>query len=417
MEEYNYNFEIYTLLMNFMAAFDDVRIKRFNGEHFEKEVIKVPITFSPKSSILADLISKTDTVRLPIMAVRKLAERRSKDRVKNKLEDINYKNSDGTYVTLRAVPWDIDVELTILAKYQEDVDQIVQNFAMQCTPYIPVSWQEPKSGREIRSHIMWSGEISYELPGDNQTPKDFPFRVTATTKFTIEGWLYQTVLENVKPICKLNTDFIFTNSFYCNYETLVEKTSGSLTDSYSITGRPILRYISPYYTRTQQTPSITIQGYGFGEVTSLYVSGTSDNYPLTEYDPLSSGETFRGFMIDEFSKTNNSITFTLPPASALGFVDIIAVNSCGFGRLTVDANRCSRVENPYPVNDPEHYNWCVLQFPYLNGIIVSDEHNNGYTIDETKQTIIIDEEPDREAIIEKILELMALGQITVDDLQ
>ena len=122
-------------------------------------------------------------------------------------------------------------------------------------------------------------------------------------------------------------------------------------------------------------------------------------------------------MIEEFDKSPNSLTFTLPAPSGLGFIDIIAVNECGWGKLTEDANRCNRVENPYPVTDPEHYNWCVLQFPYLNGLISTHDLNTA-VFDESVQIVELEEEPilDRDAILEKIRELMELGSLTVDDL-
>jgi hypothetical protein len=138
----------------------------------------------------------------------------------------------------------------------------------------------------------------------------------------------------------------------------------------------------------------------------------------TEYDPLSSGKlAFTGLLINDFTKSPNSISFTVPSPSAVGFIDIIAVNGCGYGLLTEDANRCNRVENPYPTTDPNHYSWCVLQFPFLNGIMVSDDLNTDLN-DYTGQIITIDEEPvlDRDSIIEKIKELMTLGEISVDDL-
>ena len=66
---------------------------------------------------------------------------------------------------------------------------------------------------------------------------------------------------------------------------------------------------------------------------------------------------------------------------------------------------------------PEHYSWCVDQFPYLNGLVISNELNEVPEIDYTRQIIIPDEESlDKESTIEQIKELMRLADITISDL-
>ena len=145
MDNYNYNFEFQTLLNHFASAFDGVKIKRFDGKRYAKELIKVPFVYSPKSHIVYDILGVTDTIRPPIMAVEVKSQGRDNSRVKNKIDDIKYRNDDGTYVNLKAIPWNINVELTILTKFQEDMDQIVQNFASNTNRYIIVSWREPIS--------------------------------------------------------------------------------------------------------------------------------------------------------------------------------------------------------------------------------------------------------------------------------
>ena len=419
MKDYNYNFEIRTLLTHFAAAFNDVKIKRFDGKKYEKEIIKVPLTYAPKSHILNDIIGLTDTVRLPIVAVEVKNQSRDNERVKNKIDDLIYKNSDGTFVNAKVVPWNIEVEMTILAKYQEDIDQIVQNFSVYSNPYTIISWQEPKSGRELRTEIFWKGDLSVDYPAKNQTPTDPPFRITATSSFTIKGYLFSTSLSNSKPICLINTDYVFTDKFYCNYNDLILYSSNLNTDSYTITGRPVLRYVSPYYIVEGKTPNITLQGYSLNNVNAIFLSGSSDAmYPLNEYKPFSALDSFLGYPVKEFQKSDDTITFTLPAASGDGFVDIIAVNSCGYGKLTEDSNRCGRVENPYPVNSPEHYSWTVWQFPYLNGLIIADFFDP-FLIDYTDMTYQYSDvsEPDKPAIITKIKELMTFGNISLADLE
>jgi len=401
----------------FASAFDDTIIKRYDDVSGAiKDSIKVNYIYGPKTRILQDLQGQTDTVKFPIVAVTVTGMGRDNERVKNKLDDMVYKKSDGSHVNLKSIPWNINIEMNILAKYQTDLDQILQNFAVHSDPYIIYSWKEPKTGREMRTEVLWDNNIAVEYPTELDNTKSY--RITAKANFIIKTWLFRSVLSPVGTICKIDTDYIFTDNFYCNYDSLLSHTSATETDSYTLSGRPILRYVAPYFIKSGTSSSITLQGYNFESVESLYVSASNGMYNLTEYDPLSTGNVaFNGLMVDEFNKTPNELTFSIPAPSGLGFVDIIAVNKCGWGRLTEDANRCNRVENPYPITDPEHYNWCVLQFPYLNGLISTEDLNTA-VFDETIQIIQIEDEPilDRDTIIERIRELMELGEITVDDL-
>jgi hypothetical protein len=372
MIDYNYNFEIATALKMFESAFDDTIIKRYDDmNRIAHDSIKVNYVYGPKNRILQDLKGQPDTVKFPIVAVTTTGMKRDNERIKNKIDDILYKNTDGTFVNLRAIPWNIDITMTILGKYQTDIEQILQNFAVYANPYIVYSWKEPRSGREVRTEVAWDGNISMDYPNELQANQ--PFRVTASANFTIKTYLFRTVLENVKPICFIKTDYISTDSFYCNYSELTANTRANQTDTYAITGRPLLRYVDPYYIIAGRSPEIKLQGFSLNDVQSVFVSGSDPNmYPLTEYQPFSALESFHGYTVENYRKSPNTLTFTLPAPSAAGFIDIIGVNSCGYGKLTEDANRCGRSENPYPTDNPAHYSWVVSQFPYLNGLIVTN---------------------------------------------
>lgn len=354
MQDYHYNFEKRNLLSHFSAAFNDILIRRFNGKKFEKETIKVPLVYAPKTHILADIMGLTDTVRLPIMAVEIAGESRDGARVKNRMEDLIYRKENGSMVALRAVPWNISLEMTILAKYQEDMDQIVQNFSVHINPYAIISWQEPKSGREIRTEIIQEGDISLKYPGNNQTAKDAPFRITATVKFTVKGYLFKTNVENPKPICMVNTDYNITNSFFCDYASMTAHVVDADKETYIIRGRPILRYAAPYYIREGTSPGITIKGLWMPDVHAVYVSGNNPElYALEKQTPFEGVASFQGFPVDDFQRTDNSISFTLPPTSAIGFIDVVAVNSCGYGILTRDSGLSG-----IPALSSNHFSYC-----------------------------------------------------------
>lgn len=425
MDTYNYNKEIQTNLKMFESAFDDTIIKRFNGRTgVARDSIKVNYLYGPKSRILTDLLGKPDTVKFPIVAITTTGYAKDTERIKNKLQDIIYETPDKEYVNLRCIPFNINVQMTILSKYFEDVDQIVQNFAVYSNPYIVYSIKEPKSGRELRVEVLWDGNVTLDYPGGtSDLPPNSPFRTTATANFTIKTYLFRTNVTPIKPICFIPTDIIVTDKFYCNYDTLTAHTSGNgMRDSYLIEGSPKIRYVNPYYITEGKTPTIKIQGDGYLNTFAVFVSGNTDVYPNpTVYFPNSShGDMtpFYGIGVPEFNIISpREMTFTLPAPSASGFIDIVTVNPCGTGQLTVDANRCNRVENPYPIHMPEHYSWCVLQFPFLNGLIVNANLNTDTEIICDSEIIYVDNENvDSAAVLAQIYYLMDLISITKDDL-
>ena len=106
------------------------------------------------------------------------------------------------------VPINISVNMSILTKYQSDMDQILSNFIPYNNPYIIISWKVPASfasiAQEIRSEVLWNENIGLNYPTE-LTP-DSPYRVSADTSFTIKGWLFRKHTTPVKTIFEIGTN-------------------------------------------------------------------------------------------------------------------------------------------------------------------------------------------------------------------
>ena len=245
MQEYNFNFEINRNIEHFIAAFDSSVIKRYNKDLEIKEQIKPNYLYGPKAPILMDMVGQADHVKLPVIAVTTTGMARDNERIKNKQQDMHYKDAIGNFITLQAIPYNISVQMNILCRYAMDLDQILTNFIVHTNPYIIYSWREPKTGKDIRTEVLWDGNVSITYPGDNQTPKDFPHRIEAAINFTIKAWIFRTETEVVKPICIINTDYIPTDKLFCDYDTLTAYTEDFVKDQFEIEGRPKIQYINP----------------------------------------------------------------------------------------------------------------------------------------------------------------------------
>lgn len=195
-----FHFEIKDLLVQFVAAFDDVVIGRYNRQRELKDRIGVKYVYAPKQRVLHDLVNKPQHISVPAIAVNIAGMSRDNSRVFNKIAGSWYTRDqrlpDGMLKTdylPQPVPVDISIKMSVITKYQTDMDQILTNFIPYTDPYIVVSWRNPDKSlslpQEIRSVVEWSGNINIDYP--TELNKENFFRVTADTDFTIKGWMFK----------------------------------------------------------------------------------------------------------------------------------------------------------------------------------------------------------------------------------
>jgi len=211
-----FHFEIKDLLTQFIAAFDDVVIKRHNKKRQAKQEIEVRYVFAPKQRVMYDIINKAQNLTLPVVSVDLTNISRDETRVFNKI-DPSYipatRDPDPLEDSkfLMPVPVNLEINMSILARYMSDVDQIVSNFVPYNNPYIILSWKVPEKfgtlyTQEIRSEVLWSGNLSYNTP--TETTYNDKFRITVDTSFIIKGWLFPENPQTSGTIYKVDADFI-----------------------------------------------------------------------------------------------------------------------------------------------------------------------------------------------------------------
>jgi len=223
VKERAFSFEVKDLMTQFVAAFDNVIIKRFNSERQAQEEVQVRYVFSPKQRVLYDIANQSQNITIPVVAVSITSISRDNDRVFNKIAGFytgkSKEESESSSLTsyLRTpVPVNIGVNMSIITKFQSDMDQILSNFIPYNDPYIVISWRVPDAAKlaipqEIRSEVLWSGDISLTYPTD--ISYNDKYRVLGDTSFTIKGWLFKDLTNNnVKNIFEINNNFNLTDS-------------------------------------------------------------------------------------------------------------------------------------------------------------------------------------------------------------
>ena len=246
MKNYTYGFEVQTLLENFVGAFNDIIIRRYDKQNNiipSLSAVKVNYVYAPKTRIDQVLNNPAPGgLTLPVVAVTIGGLSRDPARVFNKIQgfDVPYTSNTDTLKYEKRIPQpvpiNIQVNMTVLTKFQSDMDQILANFIPYNDPYVILSWKmphlDPKFPLEIRSEVLWNGNIAIQYPIDLAGTQ--PYKITADTSFTIKGWIFKKSDEIFGKIYVINSDYSSTN-----FNSSILQDIDSLTTEYfSISARP-----------------------------------------------------------------------------------------------------------------------------------------------------------------------------------
>lgn len=220
MKNITFHFEIKDLITQFVAAFDDIIIKRYNKDREANNLLQVRYVYSPKERVMYDIVNKAQNITIPCVAVNITSVSRDESRVFNKIGGYYFSQgtsdsstrSKSTFVR-SPIPVNISINMSILTKFQSDMDQIISNFVPYNNPYIILSWKLPLDlapegfsiPHEIRSEVLWDGNISLSYPTDISANEKF--RIVGDTSFVIKGWLFQSTSNSKGNIYYINNNF------------------------------------------------------------------------------------------------------------------------------------------------------------------------------------------------------------------
>jgi len=242
---------------------------------------------------------------------------------------------------LQPVPINIEMNMSILAKYQSDVDQIISNFIPYNDPYIVISWKLPDDiatiNQEIRSEVLWSGSISLNYP--TEIDPGTSYRVGADTSFTVKGWLFK------KPLATHPVNNIYTiNTSYTPTVDLIDLSFNDQTEKETIittvSAVPSITYIDPSPAYVGYPTDISLFGYMFETVSQIVVSGSPDMFVdnISAFNFNSSADTSLSSLYPEYSgvevtydiTNDNYLIFTLPAIQTAGNINVIISNQAGY---------------------------------------------------------------------------------------
>jgi len=362
LKNYTYNFEVKDLLTQFVAAFDDTVIKRYDKNNNTRQEVAVRYVFAPKQRIMYDIVNKAQNIELPVVAVDLAGITYDTDRVFNKLDNFeNYRNSNSSSSIRTPTPVNLTVNMSILCRYMQDMEQIISNFVPYSDPYIILAWKEPVSSDvsntiEIRSEVLWDQNINLNTP--TETTYSEKFRIIADTSFTIKGWLFRNKNEESSPIYFIENNFINVRPDFnlnqglssLDYETFFANMSSTVGDVETITLSGIPEITNVYFNTSgsllpldNPTTIVTNTSSG-GRSYTLY----GNNYDRTEFVMLSSNSAITtgftavsttytgevsGYILpnSQWNVLNNQIlNIMIPALTASGRFDVIVKNPAGW---------------------------------------------------------------------------------------
>jgi hypothetical protein len=133
----------------------------------------------------------TATIKLPMIAVNRTGYVRNTERLNNLNNEVKYEitSKNRSYDLLTPIPIDISYDVSIMAKYPSDIDQIASNFMIMFNSDIYVSCMHPKyQDIKLNNQIIMSDTISEEHMDEiDGTTNDF---ITTTFQFTFKTYLF-----------------------------------------------------------------------------------------------------------------------------------------------------------------------------------------------------------------------------------
>jgi len=385
MIQYTYDHETRTMMTMFLNSMSDIVVKRFNVHKEPRDQIKTRIVYAPKQRVLADLLDRDQNLKLPVIACYIGGISRDSSRVWNKIQGTyNVPNTTKTSVNEKTpLPIDLTINVSIMTRYQEDMDQIISHIIPYINPYFVVSWRTPKRPDfEIRSQVIWGGSINIQYPNDINSST--VARVVADLSFVFKGWIFQSAearpsINNIYEVKSTFENITNIPSEFLLTEDITKYSDLSSSDKVfydAVPPKPQL--IQPHSLKVGTQRTFVVYGSELKSTKNIYLSGLPfvsdsilyDNF--ASYPNLSANNPpFFGIMLSSTMwkierDSGEYLTFVMPSAASPGFVDVIIENFYGYGTLTKNV----RVDtfNPFVPGTAKHSNFIPYQVPYLSGV-------------------------------------------------
>lgn len=350
-----FHFEVKDILLQFVAAFDDARVKRFNASRTNTQQVAVRYIFGPKDRIIHDIVNPDHNIELPAVAINQTTLARDTARIQNKVGyTLLPTQTRGNVARIpEPTPVKIGVDVSIIARYKDDIDQIISNFVAYTNPYFVLAWKIPEAfGQnvvsEIRSTVNWSENVQYEYPSNIAYSEKF--NVIANTSFEIETFLFSDVPQGENIIYKVDSNFhaagreLISSSLYDrlsvvnNTETVTISAIPSITNVfYTTSGSNIHLFDDISVSNVNRNINLLVFGKRFSYSNSFYLSSnTTWNSLSSTYNQIDTAksQTISAYKLPDrlITVVSDNIAQVIIPQNYLtsGIFTLVTANSAGW---------------------------------------------------------------------------------------
>lgn len=192
MEFQSYNSELAIASLLFKRLFQNIRIQR-TADNGEKKEVLVQCVLGQRSRIMKSLENpeRRGNYKVPMIAINRTGYSRNGDRVNNLNNEVKYEitSKNRLYHLMTPVPVDINYEVSVIAKYQADIDKIASNFMVFFNSDLFVTCQHPKyEGIKMNNQVVMQDSVSEEHQDEISPDQDD--LITSNFQFTFKTFLF-----------------------------------------------------------------------------------------------------------------------------------------------------------------------------------------------------------------------------------
>lgn len=185
------------IIVAFGHIFSDIHIERKQGNSVKGptiQTLQVPIAYAPKEKWLVRLeqdpdLDKHTYTTLPRISFEIVGYSYDSQRKLQKAQTIRCVKSDGSSEVRTPVPYNLDIQLYVLTKTQEDALQIIEQILPHFGPEHTVSIRVVPEMNIIQDVPITLNSVSVmdEYDGDFQTRRNVTHTLTFTAKLNLYG--------------------------------------------------------------------------------------------------------------------------------------------------------------------------------------------------------------------------------------
>lgn len=187
----SYHKEIQLATAQILDVLNDIVIDRRDANDNIQQLISVPCLYGSRSRILKSLENKEKNIKLPLLVLSINSINRDSSRVHSIHDGLLYQDGSANYNYLKNTPVPINIEynVDIITKFQEDMDMILGNFIPFFNPDVYVVIPHPiNAGQNLKPQIVSNGNINLTFPDEISANESS--RIIASTMFTFKTWIF-----------------------------------------------------------------------------------------------------------------------------------------------------------------------------------------------------------------------------------